>query len=91
MNLAKSIKKRIKLPVRVIKQLLKQKHLSPGQLELLTGVPCSSIHNMSRKNLKKPSQLTRCYPYPVGSDIESGPVFIVNDEKCVEFISRYNP
>ena len=91
MNIAKSIKKRIKLPVRVIKQLLKQKHLSPSQLELLTGIPASAVHNMSRKNMKKPSQLTRYYPYPIGADMESGPVFIVNDDKCVEFISRHNP
>ena len=91
MNLAKRIKKRTKLPIKLINQLLKQKHISPGQIQLLTGVAASAIHNMSRKNIKKPSQLTRCYPYPIGLSFESGPIFILNDEKCLEFISRHNP
>lgn len=90
MKLAKKIEKRTALSLQVIRKMLKQEYFSIGQLSLMTGLPASNIHNMSRPNIKKTSRLNRVYPFPVGKNPESGQVFIKNDAKSIALLIASN-
>lgn len=83
-----------KIPKKFSKQLLKQKHLSPKQVSLLTGKTPSLIINLSIPRTypaSKGAVLTRVYPFPFDLETEhSGPIFIQNDEKCETYIRSCN-
>lgn len=95
-NIIKLVVKNKRTNVRLAKTILKQKHISVGQLVTLTGESAAYITNLSveRKNARKKPTLNRCYPFPTEVDKDGeqvgGPVFITNDEKCKEFIVRCN-
>lgn len=75
------------LPRKFVKQILAQKKISPNQLARITGKSASSIFNLSRPKERKSQVLTRVYPYPDQlNNLNSGPVFIVLDDNCLQFI-----
>ena len=77
------------LPRKFVKQILAQKKISPNQLARLTGKSPSSIFNLSKPKERKPQILKRIYPYPDQLDNPySGPVFIVLDDSCLQFIKN---
>ena len=97
-NLAKLVNKNKRTSIRLAKTILKQKHMSVGQLATLTAESSAYILNLSAErsspNARKQPMLNRCYPFPTEVDKDGkqvgGPVFIMNDEKCKEFIVRCN-
>lgn len=94
MNLEDKIYKKRKVPKAFSRQLLRQRHLSAKQIEVLTGKRSSEVLNLSApkdsERARKEPVLTRVYPYPIEPDVESGPVMIKVDEKCKKFISECN-
>lgn len=89
--------KKRKIQIKLAKEILKQKHISVSQLSMITGESASYISNMSieRPNARKKPLLDRHYPFPTSVDSETGeltggPIFIVNNEKCKDFIYQCN-
>lgn len=95
-KIIKIVVKNKRTNVKLAKTILKQKHISIGQLVTLTGESAAYVTNMSveRANARKKPMLNRCYPFPTEVDKDGnesgGPIFITNDEKCKEFIVRCN-
>jgi len=90
MTLPELVSRKRNLPLRFVRQLLKQRHLSPRQLAYLTGKQQASIINQTRPKFKKDS-LTRVFPYPLqANEDESGPLFILVDEICLNYLKTCN-
>lgn len=71
-----------------VKKMTRYNMFTIPQFSLLTGLNVSTIHNYTRPSMegsKLTTKLDFCYPFP--NDEETGPKFIVRNEKSDKYLS----
>ena len=86
-ELTNKISKRLAIDFNIVAKIIRANVLTVRQLSILSGKADSTIRNLMRQTYGKngpETLLTSVYPFRTGSDW--GPVFILFDEKCAEFL-----
>ena len=89
-------RKRLDIPLALVKSMLGYNVITVGQLSSVTGIPATKIAPMSvpkdNPNARYKISLTRIYPFPEFEDGESKPgkLFILRDEECDRLIMESN-
>ncbi len=92
-ELMSKISKRLKVDFVIVSKMLKANIVTPKQLSILSGKADSTIRNLMRPVPTRngmEARLQPVYPWPIDDNKkgihEDGPVFILFDEKCAEFL-----